>query len=68
MSRWFLNSSLAFLMLICSNAQMYGQPVYKQKPDKGPSVVTGAERKSEYLPKAEGKEGSAADQPDIGDR
>ncbi len=55
MSRWFLNTSLVFLILICCQAQVYGQPVYKQKPEKGSSVVTGAERKSEYLPKLKGK-------------
>lgn len=55
MSRWFLNSSLVFLMFICCQAKVCGQPVYRQKPEKGPSVMTGAERKQEYLPKLKGK-------------
>lgn len=55
MSRWLLNSSLGVLLVICSFFNLSAQPVYKQKPEKGPSVVTGAERKSEYLPKLKGK-------------
>src|SRR4051812_30235611 len=55
MSRWFLNSSLIILSIICCCTGLYGQPVYKQKPDKGAGIVPGAERTEEYLAKLKGK-------------